>query len=213
MTLKKILINAIGILAFAAAAQSQDLKPLDYAKLYARNKVSIRVCKEVKYEMNKAVDSTMVGIAMFDKNGRMIQYTEFFAGGKKMAEYEYYYDESGKMVKSTVSLIFNNWVPLEFSLKYDSKGRVVARELREQVANYWKKETYTYANDVMIKSEQFYDVNGGLVALTHKDYSPNLEVSDNSLTYIVNEKGLIILHQNMNNRGKVDKALVYEYYY
>jgi hypothetical protein len=213
MSTKKILLLASIALWGASAALSQDLKPLDYAKLYARNHVTTRVCKEVKYKMKQAVDSTMLGIANFDKNGRMIHYTEFFAGGKKMAEYEYKYDDAGKMIKASVSLVFNNWVPLDFELKYDHKGRVVSRELREQVANFWKKETYTYTSEVLLKSEQWYDINGGLVALTHKDYPPHIEVSDNSLTYIVNEKGLIILHQFISGRGQVDRALSYEYYY
>ncbi len=213
MSIRKLLFASAIAISSMQAAHAQDLKALDYAKLYARNNVSTRVCKEVKYKMKQAVDSTMVGIANFDKNGRMIHYTEFFAGGKKMAEYEYKYDDSGKMIKSTVSLVFNNWVPLDFILKYDQKGRVVSRELNEQVANFWKKETYTYTSEVLLKSEQWYDINGGLVVLTHKDYPPHIEVSDNSLTYIVNERGLIILHQFISGRGEVDKALCYEYYY
>ncbi|MFN0032978.1 MAG: hypothetical protein ACKVOR_12530 [Flavobacteriales bacterium] len=192
-------------------SNAQDLKPLDYAAQYARLHVRTRICTEVKYNGDKAADSTTVGITSLDEKGRMIHYTEFFAGGKKMADYDYKYDEQGKMTKATVSLVFNNWLPLEFELKHDAKGRLLSRELKENVANFWKKETYTYSGSVLLKSEQWYMVNGGLVAQTHKDYPPSMEIRENSLTYILNEKGLLHLHQLFNSKGQVDRALVYDY--
>ncbi|MFM9985152.1 MAG: hypothetical protein ACKVOK_07965 [Flavobacteriales bacterium] len=201
------------ILAIGTLAMAQDIKPLDYAPLFQREHVKKRICKEVKYQGNKAVDSTMIGIAEFDKQGRMVHYTEFFAGGRKMAEHFFRYDETGKMTGSSVSLVFNSWATLDFELKYDAKGRVISRELKEPMANFWQKETYTYSGIVLLKSEQWYDVNGGLVSQTHKDYPPTLDTHENSLTYIYNERGLLMMHQLFNKSGRSERALVYSYEY
>ncbi len=190
---------------------AQDVKSLDYAKQYSRHHARTRICKEVRYKANHAVDSTMLGIASFDKNGRVIHYTEFFSAGKKMAEYSYSYDEAGKMVKSDVSLVFNNWQPLEFELKHDAKGRLISRELKNVMANFWKRETFSYNADVLIKTEQWYEVNGLLEVKSHKDYPPTLDIRENSLTFILDAKGLLMLHQLMNGRGQVERALVYNY--
>lgn len=207
----KIALLSISFLISCFISYSQDLKPLDYTRQYEKHHIRTRICKQVHYKGQQVVDSTMVGIASFDEKGRMIHYTEFFAGGRKMAEYDYSYNESGKMIKSSVSLVFNGWIPMEFELKYDKKDRVISRELKEAMANFWKKETYTYNNEVMIKCNQWYEVNGGLVSETYKDYPPSLDVKENSLTYILDAKGLLIIQQLFNGRGQVERALVYNY--
>ena len=207
----KIVLTISLILGFTISQSAQDIKPLDYAPLFRKEHVKTRICKEVKYQGNVAKDSVMVGIAQFDVQGRMTHYTEFFAGGRKMAEHDFIYDETGKMIRSTVSLVFNDWATLEFELKHDAKGRVISRELKESVANFWQKETYSYSGNVLIKSEQWYDVNGGLVPQTHKDYPTSLEARENSLTYLYNQRGLLVLHQLFNKSGKVERALAYSY--
>jgi hypothetical protein len=199
------------LICSTVGACAQDLKPNDFAAVFAKNHISKRICKEIKFENNKAIDSVMIGEAHFDAQGRMIHYTEFFARGRKMAEYNYTYDATGKMIAASVALVFNDWKPLDFILTHDAKGRVVSRELKESVANFWKKESFTYSGSILVKSEQWYEVNGGLIPNTYKDYPPTLEPRENSLTYIHDTRGLLIMHQLFNRTGRAEKALVYSY--
>jgi hypothetical protein len=199
------------LLSAMVTAHAQDLKPLDYASLYAKHKITSRECVELRYAGNTVSDTIKYGDAEFDAAGRMIRYTEYFSRGRKMAEYIYEYDATGKMVRNTVSLVFNDWTPLEMILTHDDKGRVIARELPEALPNFWRKETYSYKDGVLIRSEQWFDVNDELKPLTHHDYPASLKPADNSLTYIHDQKGLLILHQFYGKTGGMDKALSYTY--
>jgi len=193
-------------------SSSQDIKPLDYSAKYKQQKVRERNTYEVKYQGNKAVDTVLLGKAMFDNVGRMSKYIEYFMKGRKMAEYDYSYDESGRILASTVRLIFNDWQPLNFELKYDSNGKLIERLLSEPTPNFWQKETYNYSSaGILVKSEQWYPMNGQLIAQSRKEYPSTNLPQENSVTYIHDQNGLMLMHQLFGSSGKADKALVYSY--
>jgi len=169
---------------------------------------------EIRYAGNTEVEAVQMGNAEFDTYGKMTRYTENFAKGKKMAEYVYEYDDHGKLVRNTVSLVFNDWTPVEFLLSFDAGGKLICRELAEALPNFWQKETYVYnALGVLIKSEQWYSHNGTLEAMGHREYPPSIAPKENSLTYIHDAKGLLMLHQFYGKSGTVEKAMKYEYEY
>src|SRR5690606_11346669 len=108
----------------AVSLYGQDIKLLDYASNYASKKVTARKSYEIKYR-GGITDTTITGEARIDENGRMIHYTEYFARGRKMAEYAYEYDADGRVTRNTVQLVFNGWEPVDFILSYDNKGRLI----------------------------------------------------------------------------------------
>lgn len=199
-------------LSFSITTNAQDIKALDYSSKFKQQKVRERNTYEVKYQGNKAVDSVLLGKAIFDNSGRMSKYIEYFMKGRKMAEYDYQYDENGRIVSNTVKLVFNDWQPLTFDLKHDASGKLLERSLPEPTPNFWQKETYNYtAAGVLVKSEQWYPYNGQLVAQSKKEYPTTNLPQENSVTYIHDQNGLMLMHQLFGSSGKADKALVYSY--
>lgn len=58
----------------------------------------------------------MYGEETFDKEGRIVTYTEYFAGGRVYAIYEYYYGERNRVVRNVIKHTFNDFAPVEFIL-------------------------------------------------------------------------------------------------
>lgn len=198
-------------LGLAFCSQAQDIKLLDYAPQYAKQKVSERKSSEIKLYKG-IMDTTVCGVAKFNAQGKVVHYTEYFARGRKMAEYSYEYDANGKLVAGTVQTTFNDWQPLAFQLNFDTKGRLISRELPESISNFWKKETFHYTNTgVLIKNEKWHDLNGTLSLMETKDYPQTLTTTENSLTYIYNPQGLLMIHQLYNSNGKVERSMHYDY--
>lgn len=201
------------ILSAAFSANAQDIKLIDYSSIYARNKVTEQQTIDIR-NRNGQSDTTVLGKAIFNEAGMPIHYTEFFARGRRMAEYAYEYDSQMRLLRHTVKTTFNDWEPTDFILQHDSKGRIISRELPETISNFWKKETYTYNNsDVLIKAEQWYDVDGELVVKSTKDYPTSIQPDPASLTYIHGPNGLLLLHQHYNGSGKVERTTQYAYSY
>lgn len=193
------------------SALSQDIKPLDYSAAYMKNHIRTRDCYELKYKGSLVIDSVHIGKEEFNEKGLLVRYTENYSRGKKMAEYHYSYDERGKLITSTVNLVFNDWKPMTFKLSFDQAGRVISRELPEAIPSFWVKETYTYnKSGILIKSEQWYLIDGVLKSMTTQEYPATTVPSDNSLTYIYDNRGLIIMH-NKHVNGKVTSAKKYHY--
>lgn len=209
----KKLFFLIPILSVCGTSFGQDIKLLDYSSLYAKNKVWEQQTREIR-NRNGQVDTTVLGKAIFNEAGLPVHYTEFFARGRKMAEYDYEYDTQMKLVRHTVKTTFNDWEPMEFILQHDSKGRIISRELPETISNFWKKETYTYNNSgILIRSEQWYDEDGQLVMKASKEYPATIQPDPQSLTYIHGPNGLLLLHQHYNGTGKVERTWQYDYSY
>jgi len=200
------------VFGLSLIAQAQDIKLLDFAPQYTKLKVVERKTTEIK-TYKGAPDTTVCGIAKFDAKGRIIHYTEYFARGRKMAEYFYNYDATGKLISNTVQTTFNDWQPIELQLTFDSKGRLSSRELPESISNFWKTEVFHYTNSgVLIKNEKWHEMNGALSLMETKDYPQTITAHENSLTYIYNPQGLLMIHQLYNN-GKVDRSWHHEYIY
>ncbi len=198
-------------LGLAFCSHAQDIKLLDYAPQYAKLKVKER--KTIEIKNNKGQQDTMVyGLAIMNEHGLPIHYTEYFARGRKMAEYTYEYDGAGKLINHSVATTFNDWQKVDFKIAHDAKGRLSSRELPESISNFWIKETFQYnSNGVLIKNQHWYEKDGGLTPLDYKDYPPTLQVDDNSLTYINDQHGLLILHQLYNSQGKIERCWKHEY--
>ena len=197
---------------FSLTCISQDLKPLDYAATYKKNHIRSRDSYELKYKGAVVSDSVHLGKEEFNEKGQLIHFTENYSKGKKMAEYHYTYDESGKLIKNTISVVFNDWKELEFKLTYDQAGRVIARELPEPITSFWMKETFTYnKSGIMIKSDQWYMVDGALKSMTSQEYPGTIAPSENSLTYIYDHRGLMIMH-NKHVNGRVTTAKRFHYH-
>lgn len=200
-----LLLSSIGLYSWG-----QDIKNLDYAVLFQKHKITTRECKEITYGLK--ADSLKIGDAKFDANGRIIAYTEYFAGGRELARYTYSYDASGKMIASSVAHKFNDFIPVEFILTYDTNNRITSRELKEPIRNYWKKETFTYnATGILVRAEKWYEQGEQLVPMEKEEYPASLKPSSTSLVYLHDPRGLMILHQFFSTTGKVEKALSYRY--
>lgn len=209
--MKGIYVFLFFLIASVIQSAAQDIKLMDYASQYAKLRVSERKSIEVRYN-EKGQDSSITGFAIFNEQGLPIQYTEYFARGRKMAEYYFEYDNNRKLSRHYVKTVFNDWEPLEFKVTFDKQGRISSRELPEQISNFWKRETFSYSNTgTLIKSEHWVEQNGKLIAADSLDYPPHLKVEENSLTYIADQNGLLILHQLYNSKGKVDRCRKYEY--
>jgi hypothetical protein len=207
-----LIISLLVLVSIGLSAQ--DIKLLDYASQYQKLKVKGRNCNEVHYKGDKVATNVQLGQAEFNAQGKLVKYTEFFAGGKKMAEFLYSYDAKGKLENNTVALVFNNWEVVDFKLSFDAKGKLISRELPKTISNFWQKETFSYSpQGVMIKSEQWYMVGTKLTPQTKQEYPAALNTKENSLSVIHDEKGLLIIKQFFGANGKVDKSWKYEYLY
>ncbi|MCC6600158.1 MAG: hypothetical protein IT223_05740 [Crocinitomicaceae bacterium] len=176
-----------------------------------KNHVKLRVCREIKYNI-KSNDTTRFGEEVFDQFGRITTYTEYFAGGKVFAIYEYIYGEKNKVEKNIVKHIFNDFQPVEFILAYDAAGRLISRTLPNPIRNFWVKESFTYTkNGVLVKAEQWYSVEDTLKVLYSKEYPLSLRPIENSLVYLYDQKGLLVLHQFYSRAGKLDRCRSFEY--
>lgn len=192
-------------------AQAQDIKLLDYAPQYAKQKVSERKATEIK-TYKGVLDTTICAFATFNAQGKVTNYTEYFARGRKMAEYVYEYSASGNLIACTVQTTFNDWQPLALQLTFDANGRLISRELPETISNFWKKETFHYNKaGVLVKNEKWHDFKGASTVMETNDYPQSLSTSENSLTYIYNPKGLLMIHQLYNSNGKVERSFHFDY--
>jgi hypothetical protein len=208
-------MKIIGVLLILVSTSlaAQDLKPLDHAAQYKKHHVKSRDTFKVKYLAQNKKDSTLTAHEEFNAKGQLIRFIEYYSKGEQMAIYTYEYNEAGKIIKNTVSLVFDGWKEKELQLTHDAKGRLLSRELPESVPNFWKKETFSYSpTGILTKSEQWYEVAGVAKPLNHKDYPPDMIQKDNSLNQIYDTKGLLIIHNQYVN-GKIAFADCYSYSY
>ena len=201
------------LVGFNVNLLAQDIKLMDYHAQYMNMKVTERRANEIRYSSNKT-DTSQVSHAIFNSKGMPVRYTEYFARGRKLAEYTFEYGNDGRLKRHTVSTTFNDWQPVEFILTFDSKGRLISRELPQSIDNFWKKETFHYnQQNILARMEQWYEYNGTLVSQKQIDFPETLTPDVNSLTYIHDQNGLLLLHQFYNKLGKVDRCVKFEYAY
>jgi YD repeat-containing protein len=199
-------------LVLSSSAQGQSIKSLDFAKDYQKQGVKTRVCVEYRYKGYQITDSMAISEARFDDLGRIIHYTEYFAGGRKLNEQTFSYDAQGKLIASTVAHVFNNWEPVELQLEFDAKGKLIARKCPVEIRNFWTEERYSYNNQgKLTRTEQFSSTNGHVALRSSMDYAASLHTGENTPMDIHNEHGLHDLHQFFNANGQVEYVWKYRY--
>lgn len=198
---------------FPLLISAQSIKSLDYSSDYKKNGVSLRYCIEVKFEGTEA-DSIPINKTEFDANGRIIQYTEYFAGGRKLSVQNFSYNSEGKLITSCVSHAFNNWESVELIHIYDAKGKLLRRECPIEIRNFWKTEKYTYDSSSKIKEVVWSRENDGrLEEYKMETYSAAVHSGENTPNYIHDANGLLIIHRIMDNSGVSQRQRVYRYEY
>lgn len=207
----RIFTFLVGSLLFSTA-YSQSVKSLDFAKDYQKHGVKTRVCMEYRYQGYQITDSLAISEAKFDENGRIIHYTEYFAGGRKLNEQTFTYDAQGKLIASTVAHVFNSWEPVELQLEFDAKGKLISRKCPIEIRNFWTEERYCYnSQGKLIRTEQYNTTNGQVEMRSSMDHAASLHTGENTPMDIHNERGLHALHQFFNASGQVEYVWKYRY--
>jgi hypothetical protein len=203
-------LAALCAILFATAQQSaaQDLKYLDQQNALAESKVRGSNTIEIRYSGNSAVDTIPKGQAEFDHNGRITQYIEFFARGKKAAVFQYMYDNNGHLASASVAHRQEDFKPVPFMMEFDEKGRIITRWPARSIQDFWVKEIFTYApNGVMVKATQIY-ANG---ERTYQEFPATMMPRENSYSFLYDQHGLLQAQLTLNKQGKVESVVRFKY--
>ncbi|MBL7942579.1 MAG: hypothetical protein JNM00_07425 [Flavobacteriales bacterium] len=196
---------------FSVIAMAQDIKPLDFAPVFRKNKVEKQWIKEVTYRQGAAPDTLLLGEVVVDPTGRMSQFTEYFAGGRVFAIYRYHYDEKGSMTGCTVAHTFLQFEEIPFLIEREPTGRIKSRTTAANIPGFWIKETYTYNNmGVLIRSERWNESNGQLSSAGNSSYPAFIARDEKSLSTLFDNRGLPIL-QKMKGGGGEEISILYQY--
>jgi hypothetical protein len=190
--------------------QAQDIKYMDYRDAYKRNSVAQVQSVEVRYRGNEAVDTLPVGVAEIDEKGRMIRYVEFFARGRKSAEYIYHYDAYGRIASAEIAHRALDFRPVPFVVEFDDKGRMVSRAPQETIPGFWEREEFMYSPDgTLVKAWQYYPTGQS----SSSEYPASVLPKENSLSWIFDQKGLPVTQQVFDRSGKSERAILFRYKY
>jgi hypothetical protein len=207
--LKQLTLFAI-INLLNVAVNAQDIKPLDYASLFKKNKITECNILQVRHK-NNSKDTILLGHYRLNELGQMIEYREFTSSGNWSNTHFFTYDLKGKVATSAIEFASIGGQKFPFQLNYNAAGQLVSRTLNDCGVNFWQKETYEYNTaKVLIKSVQHYKNESQEIKL-EQDYPAQISPKENSLSFIYDLRGLLILHQYYNDQNKVFKSLVYEY--
>jgi hypothetical protein len=210
MKYKYFTLAALCTILFANATHSaaQDLKYLDQQNALAESKVRGSNTIEIRYSGNTATDTIPKGQAEFDHNGRITQYTEFFARGKKAAVFQYMYDGNGHLASASVSHRHEEFKPVPFLMEFDEKGRIITRWPARPIQDFWVKEIFTYApNGVMVKATQIYATGDR----TFQEYPATMMPKENAYSFLYDQYGLLQTQLTLNKQGKVESVVRYKY--
>ncbi len=198
---------------FSSFAISQSIKSLDYARDYAKSGVHVRHCFEVKFS-DDDIDSIPLSTSRFDAQGRIIEHTDFFAGGRKLCTQTFHYGSNGTLERSSVSHAFNNWEIIDLMHIYDSKGKLIRRECPIEIRNFWKVEKYVYDSSSKIKEVIWSrDKEGILEDYKMETYSSAIHGGENTPNYVHDTNGLLLIHRIMDDSGVAQRQKVYLYEY
>jgi hypothetical protein len=196
------LVSMVGI--------GQDIKSLEYAKHYQKQKVQSRKCFEVRFNGHVAQDTVVVSLEEFDRSGRISRYIEYDRNSKPLAEYHFEYDQNGNM-KMSVSHRYTGWTEVLLHPEFDSNNRLIARLPASKPEGFWEKETFNYdENGKILSRDQWYVVDGVSRPVMNKCFPETKEKIENSLSYIYDEHDLLIIEQLYRN-GVSDKSRNYVY--
>jgi hypothetical protein len=167
--------------------------------------------RQVRHKID-VKDTSLIGHFQMNSLGHMIQYMEFSGGGQKVCTHYYQYDNKGKM--TSCELVFEDELDMRYpcQLTFTPGGKLMSRSLSNGPTHYWHQETYEYsAAGVLIKSTQHYKYNDQ-VNTTSQSYPALISPKENlNLSYMYDQRGLLVLRQFYNEQNKVFKSLVYEY--
>lgn len=192
------------------AVQAQDIKLMEFSAALKKQKIKTIHLHEVKYQNNQASDTLHKGIIAFDALGRIESSTEYSAGEKEAARFNYTYNEKGLLNSCVVKHKNVQFEPVSMLLKFDNKGHLIERRTSQPIPNFWAFEKHTYSpTGVLIKTEYWYDQKGTPVLQSSIDY-PAVSTGKN-LSFIIDQHGLPAVHQLFDNNGQVKRALKFVY--
>jgi hypothetical protein len=198
------------MLFMAKASIGQDIKSLEYAKQYQKNKVQSRRCVEIRYNGNIATDTVLISLEEFDRSGRISRYIEYDRHNSPVAEYHFEYDAAGQ-IRMSVSHKYSDWMEVTLVPEFDEKRRMISRSPVNKPHGFWEKETFNYdASGKLLSRDHWYVVDGVHRPLINKAFPETVEKNENSLSYIYDEHDLLIIEQLYRN-GVSDKSRNYQY--
>jgi hypothetical protein len=190
---------------------AQDIKSLDYVALYKKSKIKSFTIDQVRYQHQKAVDTSIVGIGQINEQGLLTTYKEYNGANKWSCTHYYSYDVKGKINTSEIEFAEQPGQKYLCTLEYHPNGKLKSRSIAPEGIHFWFKESYEYNKaGVMIKSTQHYHNNGNAVEQV-TSYPEIISPKENSLNYIYDQRGLLILRQFYNAQSVVFKAHIYRY--
>lgn len=205
------LLAVIAVLPILSCLHAQDIKPLDYMGVFGNNKVSGQVTLEVRYGKNATPDTLLLGVAEFELSGRMIRFTEYFAGGRVFAVYRYYYDEAGQLSAASVAHTFLQFEEVPFILTRNAAGQLISRTTATAIPGFWTLETYTYnARGVLVRSERWIDQDGQMNPAGSSFYPDTLTRDERVLSNLYDNAGLPVLKKMKDASGN-DVSILYTY--
>jgi hypothetical protein len=180
----------------STSTNAQTIKLNDFRSDFSKNHIKSRTCYQVTYQNFQPVDSIIMNESLFDESGRIIQYTHFFARGKKLYTINYNYDEKGQLARCILNHAFSDVNPVDLIIEKDEKGKVLSLVCPSEIRNFWTKEEFAYnEKGRMVASAQFSKQNGEWVPREKQEYSPTIHSGENTPTFIHDSRGLLILHQ------------------
>ncbi|MEY3398476.1 MAG: hypothetical protein RL220_1070 [Bacteroidota bacterium] len=208
----KLTLSTLLFLCIPVLMGAQDLKVLDYAPQFAKEKISERRCHVISYKGNSPTDTMLLTIEKFDQSGRVTECTEYMRGQRQKSHYLYSYDKSGRISGSQVEFYSLPGENVELVCSYDSRGKLISRKPARTIPGFWIEESYVYnASGVIVETKQAYDSGGKAVILPLSAYPQTLKALDNSLTYIYDQHQLLILHRLFNERGEMHQVKSYSF--
>jgi hypothetical protein len=190
---------------------AQDIKSLDYAALYKKSKIKSVTIDQVRFQHQKAVDTSMVGIGQINDQGLLTTYKEYNGANKWSCTHYYGYDVKGKIIRSEIEFAEQPGHKHLCTLEYHPNGKLKSRNISPDGIHFWFKESYEYNKvGVMIKSTQHYHNNGNAVEQV-TNYPEIISPKENSLNYIYDQRGLLILRQFYNAQSVVFKSHIFHY--
>jgi hypothetical protein len=204
----KKLTALLASIAFASMGYTQDVKFMEQRDLLASEKVASVQTVEIRFKGDEAIDSIPKGKAEFDDHGRMIRYTEFFARGRKAAEFIYEYDDKGRLVSSSVSHRAMEFRPIPMKMEMDDQGRMISRAPAETIPGMWEKETFSYdRNGGLVRADQWYS-NG---QHTFDEYPAQMMPGASHMSMLMAPNGLIHAQQRYDGQRQLTGILRYRY--
>jgi hypothetical protein len=205
------LLVVIVVFLLRSGLWAQDIKPLDFASVFGNNKVSGQVTRQVSYGKNATPDTLLLGVAEFELSGRMIRFTEYFAGGRVFAVYRYFYDEAGQLSAASVAHTFLQFEEVPFILTRNATGQLISRTTATAIPGFWTLETYTYnARGVLVRSERWIDQEGRLNPAGSSFYPDTVTRDERVLSDLYDNAGLPVLKKMKDASGN-DVSILYSY--